>query len=116
MVEEGKKAEEKAAAQASAASPSSPKEGVNIAAAATGGGGTEDEVEGEEDDKPCPKVSSTNKVNSALRASRTPYAKPEGETVCCFVFGDWTVSVSKLIVNCLFVVLVLVIFVACRCV
>lgn len=80
MVEEGKKAEEKAAAQASSASPSSPKEGVNIAAAATGGGGTEDEVEGEEDDTPCPKVSSTNKVNSALRASRTPYAKPEAKS------------------------------------
>ena len=80
MAEDGKKAEEKAASQASAASPPSAKEGVDTAGdPAAGGGGTEDEVEGEDDGEPCPKVSGTNKVDRALSASRTPYAKPQGE-------------------------------------
>mmetsp|Transcript_673 Transcript_673/g.942 ORF Transcript_673/g.942 Transcript_673/m.942 type:complete len:88 (+) Transcript_673:85-348(+) len=83
MVDEGKMAEEKAAATAAATSPAAKKEGVDIAAAAAAGGGGDgtEEVEGEDDGEPCPKVSSADvKMNSALRATRSsPYAKPQGE-------------------------------------
>ena len=72
--DEGKKAEEKAAAAAPA--PAIKKEGVDIAAAAAGAsGGSTEEVEGEDDAEVDPKVSNT-KMNSALQASRSPYAKP----------------------------------------
>mmetsp|Transcript_19224 Transcript_19224/g.41652 ORF Transcript_19224/g.41652 Transcript_19224/m.41652 type:complete len:556 (+) Transcript_19224:159-1826(+) len=83
MVEEGKKAEDKAT-PSTAAPPAGSKDGVDIAAAAAGnggGGGTADEEsEGEDDGEPCPKVSSAkmSMMDKGLSTPRgvAPYAKP----------------------------------------
>ena len=85
-MEEGKRAEEKAAAVATGAAPL--VAGADASAAANGeGGGVEEEVEGEDDGEVGPKVS-RDKLSRALSAPRTPYAKPQGEAlhVMCFCF------------------------------
>lgn len=83
MSDEGKMAEQ----AASTTAPPEGKNGVDITAAASGvnSGGSgaaqgSEEAEGEiDEDESCPKVSGKSKMDSALSAPRTPYAKPQGE-------------------------------------
>ena len=84
MADEGKTTEPNAA---STTAPPPGKDGVDITAASSGAvtvagaDVVEQEIDGEDDAEQCPKVSGGNsskesKLNSALTASRTPYAKP----------------------------------------
>ena len=83
MADEGKTTEPNTA---STTAPPPGKDGVDVTAAASGAvtvagaDVVEQELDGEDDAEQCPKVSGNSskesKLNSALTASRTPYAKP----------------------------------------
>ena len=106
MSDEGKMAEPQAA---STTAPPEGKNGVDITAAASGvnSGGSgaaqgSEEAEGEiDEDESCPKVSGKSKMDSALSAPRTPYAKPQGEkthdNILSYVFVEIVLSDMSLL-------------------